>query len=120
MVDASPLGRHVAISSRRAIKAEIARLDWEIASANAAERNALEKQRDKLATGFDDRVLTLRVLDPAMGSGHFLIRAQSASILRKRSRPIRTQRSRKRRKTAWRGVDCFLEAARRRELPLWG
>jgi hypothetical protein len=30
---------------------------------------------DRLKTEFDDRLLRLRVLDPVMGSGHFLIRA---------------------------------------------
>ncbi len=30
---------------------------------------------ERVGTSFDDRVLELRVLDPAMGSGHFLVRA---------------------------------------------
>ena len=32
---------------------------------------------DRLQSDFDDRVLRLRILDPAMGSGHFLLRACS-------------------------------------------
>jgi type I restriction-modification system DNA methylase subunit len=39
------------------------------------ERAEFEVQVEKLRRDFDDRVLSLRVLDPAMGSGHFLIRA---------------------------------------------
>jgi len=39
------------------------------------ERAELTVQVEKLRRDFDDRVLRLRVLDPAMGSGHFLIRA---------------------------------------------
>jgi hypothetical protein len=35
----------------------------------------LEQQVEEASSGFDDRVLQLRVLDPAMGSGHFLVRA---------------------------------------------
>lgn len=38
-------------------------------------RAALDERLERLAGEFDDRVLRLRVLDPAMGSGHFLIRA---------------------------------------------
>ncbi|MEO0696962.1 MAG: Eco57I restriction-modification methylase domain-containing protein [Pseudomonadota bacterium] len=34
-----------------------------------------EEARNKIEKSFDDRVLALKVLDPAMGSGHFLIRA---------------------------------------------
>ena len=34
-----------------------------------------DQQRKSLESEFDDRVLKLRVLDPAMGSGHFLLRA---------------------------------------------
>ena len=35
----------------------------------------LEREVHELRGAFDDRVLALRILDPAMGSGHFLIRA---------------------------------------------
>ena len=118
MVDAS-LGQ-ACRKFERAIKAEIARLDWEIASANAAERNALEKQRDKLATGFDDRVLTLRgTSDRANGIWSFLIRACQYLAEEIATNPY-TGDPEAEERPAWRGVDCFLEAARRRELPLWG
>jgi hypothetical protein len=40
-----------------------------------AERHGDEACLHTLQHSFDDRVLSLRVLDPAMGSGHFLIRA---------------------------------------------
>ncbi|MGH9971496.1 MAG: Eco57I restriction-modification methylase domain-containing protein, partial [Pyrinomonadaceae bacterium] len=39
------------------------------------EREELGKQLASLSADFDDRILRLRVLDPAMGSGHFLLRA---------------------------------------------
>ena len=42
------------------------------------EKSGAEADRQELATlqaEFDDRVLRLRVLDPSMGSGHFLLRA---------------------------------------------
>ena len=35
----------------------------------------MKKSLQRLRGAFDDRVLSLRILDPAMGSGHFLIRA---------------------------------------------
>ncbi len=40
-----------------------------------AEREGLETELAQLRSDFDDRILRLRVLDPAMGSGHFLLRA---------------------------------------------
>jgi hypothetical protein len=46
--------------------------------AQSVDRNEiarLEAQRSALEGSYDDRVLELKVLDPAMGSGHFLIRA---------------------------------------------
>ncbi len=54
-------------------------LESEIAAAtNAYETSRAEVDRQQLEGlkgEFDDRVLALRVLDPAMGSGHFLLRA---------------------------------------------
>ncbi|MCK4625760.1 MAG: Eco57I restriction-modification methylase domain-containing protein [Phycisphaerae bacterium] len=38
-------------------------------------RELLKQNLERLQTDFDDRILQLRVLDPAMGSGHFLLRA---------------------------------------------
>jgi hypothetical protein len=59
-----------------------ASLAEEIAKAEAAHklargenRNTWEARLDALRGEFDDRVLSLRIVDPAMGSGHFLIRA---------------------------------------------
>jgi type I restriction-modification system DNA methylase subunit len=52
------------------------RLDAELRRAIAnAEANSDEDVLARLQREYDDRVLRLRVLDPAMGSGHFLIRA---------------------------------------------
>jgi hypothetical protein len=56
-----------------------AELDRDIESATAAmakSRSPDDQQRlDALQADYDDRALKLRVLDPAMGSGHFLLRA---------------------------------------------
>ena len=54
---------------------EIKSIKENIAAAKDAERAELEKRLDTLEGDFDNRVLKLKVLDPAMGSGHFLIRA---------------------------------------------
>jgi hypothetical protein len=45
------------------------------ARARGENRNEYGRQLAKLQTDFDDRILNLRVLDPAMGSGHFLLNA---------------------------------------------
>lgn len=39
------------------------------------ERIKIEREIERLKSDFDDRLLRLSVLDPSMGSGHFLIRA---------------------------------------------
>ena len=57
------------------IRKDLATLDAQAADAPSAQCEELETQRVALATSFSDRVLRLRILDPAMGSGHFLIRA---------------------------------------------
>lgn len=54
---------------------EIRRVEELIAEAGSGELAPLETQLEQLKTEYDDRVLRLRVLDPAMGSGHFLLRA---------------------------------------------
>lgn len=46
-----------------------------IARASVSERAELEEKLESLQGDYDDRILRLRVLDPATGSGHFLIRA---------------------------------------------
>ena len=47
------------------------------ADIDAAEAAGDAAAADRLRTEYDDRVLDLRVADPAMGSGHFLLRACS-------------------------------------------
>ena len=49
--------------------------EGELKTASAEQRPRLERELQQLRGAFDDRVLALRILDPAMGSGHFLIRA---------------------------------------------
>ena len=54
------------------------RIGADLAREIAADRSAADADAAAdLATRFDDRVLALRVVDPAMGSGHFLLRACS-------------------------------------------
>ena len=54
---------------------EISSREESLKTVLAEERLRLEEELEDLRGAFDDRVLTLRILDPAMGSGHFLIRA---------------------------------------------
>lgn len=54
---------------------EISAVAAEIPKAKGEKRVGLESQLTTLGADYDDRVLRLRVLDPSMGSGHFLIRA---------------------------------------------
>ena len=54
---------------------EIASREDELRLASPDERVSLERELLELQGNFDDRVLKLKILDPAMGSGHFLIRA---------------------------------------------
>jgi hypothetical protein len=58
-----------------AIGREIAEARTALETAAAAERQQWEAKLQALEGSFVDRVLGLKVLDPAMGSGHFLIRA---------------------------------------------
>lgn len=46
-----------------------------LAKATQAQREALAEQLTELERSYPERVLRLRVLDPAMGSSHFLLRA---------------------------------------------
>jgi len=56
--------------------AEIAEVEREYESASDEPvRTRLASSLARLKRDFDDRVLQLRLLDPAMGSGHFLLRA---------------------------------------------
>ena len=59
----------------RRLQNEIDAAQSQLEDASGAARGELESQIERLRRDFDDRVLNLRVLDPAMGSGHFLIRA---------------------------------------------
>ena len=63
----------------RAIEAglteEIKKLEESYAKARGANRGEYGRRLATLRTSFDDRILGLRVLDPAMGSGHFLLSA---------------------------------------------
>ncbi len=59
----------------RAIQNQIEACRGELADAPASEHNRLEGRLRELEGSFDERVLSLKILDPAMGSGHFLIRA---------------------------------------------
>lgn len=54
---------------------EIAGEELTARQARGPEKAASQQRLDRLRAEFDDRILRLRVLDPAMGSGHFLIRA---------------------------------------------
>lgn len=54
---------------------EIAEKEELLQTTTGDEREGLETELAQLRSDFDDRILRLRVLDPAMGSGHFLLRA---------------------------------------------
>lgn len=56
------------------LAAEIAGTERQLKKAADDDRAKLAEAVEKLRRDFDDRILRLRVLDPAMGSGHFLIR----------------------------------------------
>ena len=57
------------------LQREICAAQKELEQAPPEKRTAHEHDLEELRGAFDDRVLELKVLDPAMGSGHFLIRA---------------------------------------------
>ena len=57
------------------ISTDIKRIRQEQGEVRGDQRIALEKQLEALQGSFGDRVLALKVIDPAMGSGHFLVRA---------------------------------------------
>jgi hypothetical protein len=57
------------------LQEEIATRHQVLETADAAQTAALRRELDDLYGSFDERILELRILDPAMGSGHFLIRA---------------------------------------------
>ncbi len=57
------------------LREELASLDEEIRRARGENRRLLQEKRNKLLAGARERVLNLKILDPAMGSGHFLVSA---------------------------------------------
>jgi hypothetical protein len=57
------------------LQAEIDKATEAHARARGVNRNEYGRQLAKLQADFNDRILNLRVLDPAMGSGHFLLNA---------------------------------------------
>lgn len=57
------------------LQREIDEAERQLAACETVEREQLVERLGQLKQDFDNRVLRLRVLDPAMGSGHFLIRA---------------------------------------------
>jgi type I restriction-modification system DNA methylase subunit len=50
-------------------------LDEKIKRARGYDREAYQREREKLETALIDEILSIKVLDPAMGSGHFLVEA---------------------------------------------
>jgi len=60
---------------KQGLKEERTALEGEIHRARGENRRLLEQQRDDLLKKARERVLDLKVLDPAMGSGHFLVSA---------------------------------------------
>lgn len=57
------------------LREEIAAAESALAAAPADKRPECDQAIQRLKTEYNDRVLALRILDPAMGSGHFLLRA---------------------------------------------
>ncbi|MGA3133279.1 MAG: DNA methyltransferase [Terracidiphilus sp.] len=57
------------------IRRESEEIEQKIKVAGPVDAATLATQLREIQTSFDKRVLNLRVLDPAMGSGHFLVRA---------------------------------------------
>lgn len=58
-----------------ALALEIEEAERQHTEAQGGEREEILRRLERLRNDYDDRILRLRVLDPAMGSGHFLIRA---------------------------------------------
>ncbi|MBU2462442.1 N-6 DNA methylase, partial [bacterium] len=57
------------------IRAEIHKLEEKVKGSRGQNREVYQRKLEEIKTSFDDEVLKLKVLDPAMGSGHFLVRA---------------------------------------------
>jgi hypothetical protein len=54
---------------------EIEAAQAQLKKARGQNRQLVQERLESLTADFDDRVMRLKVLDPAMGSGHFLLRA---------------------------------------------
>jgi type I restriction-modification system DNA methylase subunit len=50
-------------------------LDEKIKHARGYDREVYQREREKLESGLINKILSIKVLDPAMGSGHFLVEA---------------------------------------------
>lgn len=57
------------------LKCQIKELEEKVKKSRGASREAYQKELDRLKRSYDDEMLKLKILDPAMGSGHFLVRA---------------------------------------------
>lgn len=57
------------------IRQKCKELEGKIKASRGSNREAYQKELGDVQTSLDDEVLKLKVLDPAMGSGHFLVRA---------------------------------------------
>jgi type I restriction-modification system DNA methylase subunit len=57
------------------LESEIQETETKRKRSRGRNRELLDQKLKALRSDFDDRVLSLKVLDPAMGSGHFLLRA---------------------------------------------
>ena len=71
---------------------EIRNAELEYKTAAPDEKPGIAEKLRVLRSDFGDRVLKLRVLDPAMGSGHFLVRA--CQYLAEEIEPTRTPATR--------------------------
>lgn len=59
----------------KALRCEISGLQNKLKTLPKADHASLEQEIKRLEAEFAERILRVRILDPAMGSGHFLIRA---------------------------------------------
>ena len=59
----------------RAVRERLTDLEARLRTARGEERELLERELARVREGFGEAVLELKVLDPAMGSGHFLVEA---------------------------------------------
>ncbi len=57
------------------LKGEIAAVERQLSEESGKKKAELEELLASLKSDYDDRILRLHILDPAMGSGHFLLRA---------------------------------------------